>query len=460
MLQTNNLILPFTISIIVFLILFIYYQYQGFKVKNNSIVTQNPDSVLYDAFGRARISNINLVFESKQINDNLPLLWNESLTAGSGITSAYNKNRASTIITTTNGISGTFVRQTFRRFDYRPGKSQNIMMTSVIKNNGFDNGANGVIIRIGNFDENNGIFFEYSENIMHCVIRTKTNGTVVNLIKIKQTDWSIDKMDGKGKSGLTVDWSKIQIFAIDFGWLGSGRVRFGLFINGINYTIHEYLSSNITPSVYMSTPTNPLRFEVITTTSSPAISTEQICSAVSVEGDGTIDSGIIRSQSNDNDVYLTNNNVNYVIQSFRLKGTSFSTTIPEDIKVLNLSTTASEHLTWKLMFEPTYSFGNGTSIPTSSWIGVSNSVLEQYEAPVVADITAGEGSRTIVLASGYASSNYLGIGGGETSSGGLNHSLLLLGKYINGDSQTLALTASPLSGNGISVRSLFSWKEI
>jgi hypothetical protein len=48
-------------------------------------------------------------------------------------------------------------------------------------------------------------------------------------------------MDGTGRSGITLDVTKTQIFIVDLEWLGVGRVRLGFVIDGKIYYCHEIL---------------------------------------------------------------------------------------------------------------------------------------------------------------------------------------------------------------------------
>ena len=63
--------------------------------------------------------------------------------------------------------------------------------------------------------------------------------------KIIQSNWNVDVFNGTGASGITLDFSKSQIFFIDYEWLGTGRVRCGFFIDGIPYYCHAIHNSNI-----------------------------------------------------------------------------------------------------------------------------------------------------------------------------------------------------------------------
>ena len=98
--------------------------------------TKYEDGPTIDAFGRLRVSNPTTIFDSKQIYDNQPLLWDESLESGGGITSSHDPNEAATTIGTTLNTAGQFTRQTFMRFNYQPGKSQSIFMTGILDPSG------------------------------------------------------------------------------------------------------------------------------------------------------------------------------------------------------------------------------------------------------------------------------------------------------------------------------------
>ena len=208
-----------------------------------------------DAFGRLRTSTPQTIFDSKQINDNAPLSWDDAEVSGGGTGSTYNANQASTTITV-GAEAGVRTRQTKMRFNYQPGKSQMICVTGIL-----GVGASGITQRIGYGDDDNGLFFETIDGIFQVNRRTKTSGSAVNNRTI-QSNFNIDTMDGTGPSRITIDLSKTQIFWIDFEWLSVGRVRFGFVIEGKLIYFHEFNHANDLIVAYMSTPNLPLRYEI------------------------------------------------------------------------------------------------------------------------------------------------------------------------------------------------------
>ena len=45
---------------------------------------------------------------------------------------------------------------------------------------------------------------------------------------IYQEDFNVDKLDGTGSSGVTIDFTKLNVYQISFRWLGAGELRFSI----------------------------------------------------------------------------------------------------------------------------------------------------------------------------------------------------------------------------------------
>jgi hypothetical protein len=84
------------------------------------------------------------------------------------------------------------------------------------------------------------------------------------LIKIPQSQWNLDKMNGTGPSGYTIDISKMQMAYIDYTWYGAGFIRFGFrAITGDIIYCHKIQNNNVNTSAYMRSGNLPGRFEAI-----------------------------------------------------------------------------------------------------------------------------------------------------------------------------------------------------
>lgn len=409
------------------------------RFQNVSIRAQDSTSI--DAFGRWRVSEPCTLFDSKQIFDAGPAFWDEELESGAGISAAHSVATASTVFSSTLNTAGVYTRQTFMRHNYQPGKSQLVLMTGVLGRSG---GGTGVKRRVGIFDDNNGLFFELNgSGSMSVVRRTSVSGAPVDVPEV-QASWNIDSMDGSGPSEVTIDWSKNQIFWIDFEWLGTGRVRMGLVIDGIFVGVHQFLNANVLTTVYMSTPNLPLRYQMVTTVASPASTMEAVCASVISEG-GVTDLGIIRRASTSGaHVDVATENVLYAIVGIRLKATHIAATI----KILSVS--IAEHVggkeyEWVLLFNPivagafTYADQADSSVQTA--LGATVNV-----------VTLGT-----QIGGGFGSS---------ASKGGLQtteeiDSARRLGAKINGTVDTIILAVRAIGGSSnIDIEASITWREL
>ncbi len=86
-----------------------------------------------------------------------------------------------------------------------------------------------------------------------------------NELKVKQSQFSIDKLDGSGPSGYIFDKNKMQMVFIDYSWYGAGKVRYGMRgLDGRVFYFHEFLNNNVNTEAYMRSGNLPGRFEIQT----------------------------------------------------------------------------------------------------------------------------------------------------------------------------------------------------
>ena len=315
-----------------------------------------------DAFARLRVSNPQTIFDSKQIADNQPLFWDDQQVSGAGTTSTYNTNQASTTLAVGASTAGKRVRQTYAYFNYQTGKSQLIIMTGIL-----GAPATGITRRLGQFNDNNGFFFISSPTAVGVGIRTYTSGSPVDNV-VTQANWNLDKLDGTGASGLTLDPTKVQVFFFDYQWLGVGAVRFGFSINGEPVYVHQFNHANIDALVYTSTPNLPLRYEIENSGAGGAASLLHICASVITEG-GRQESGVVQGLNRENTTLTTLNDADvYPLIGVRLK----SSYLGAVIKYLNnnILCTSTADFAYYILLRPTVV---GVA-PT--WISLANSAVE------------------------------------------------------------------------------------
>lgn len=415
--------------------------------KNGNVPLTYGASPALDKFGRARVSNPQTLFDSKNIfNDpglatsveNQPLFYDNQEVSGGGTSTTYNDKQASQTLTVSSGTAGKRVRQTKMRFNYQPGKSQEILMT-----------------------------FNLNGGTPSICLRTNTSGTPVDN-EIAQEDWNLDKMDGTGFSGITLDFTKTQILLIDFEWLGVGTVGVGFVVDGIIYYAHAFHNSNINTVVYMSTPNLPLRSEIASDgvggytkregyfddnngiflkLTGGTNSITQICSSVVSEG-GSEDLGMIRYKSTEGTHIDANvENTLYAVIGMKLKPEY----IGASIKLLNASVqlqTASSKVEWVLLFNPTVA-------GTFTYSNRPQSAIQVATGATANTVTGG-----YQIGGGFAESGGQQSGNAGSDSKGLDNALLL-GSKIDGTLDSIVLCVRPIGGStNVDAEASLTWREI
>ena len=248
------------------------------QVLNVSLTTSpsDPKPTNLDAFGRLRISQPLTLFDSShRFSDNG--LWNTATTSSGA--AAFNANEGLVDLNVTGDSGSEVLRETTKVFSYQPGKSLLILNTFV-----FNAAKTNLRQRVGYFGSNNGIYLQLNNSTLSFVERTSVTGSVTETV-VDQTNWNIDKLDGNGPSGMTLNIEKAQILWMDVEWLGLGTVRTGFVIDGKFIHCHSFHHANLISSTYITTASLPCRYEITNTAATGSSSTlKQVCSSVISEG--------------------------------------------------------------------------------------------------------------------------------------------------------------------------------
>lgn len=396
-----------------------------------------PDSLesSIDAFGRSRMSQPQTIFDAKQLFNNLPQFFDDQETAGTGTSSTYNANKASSTLSVGTSL-GTRVRQTFQRFNYQPGKSQLINATGILYPP-----TTGIVRRIGYFDEKNGLFFESNGTTVGVTVRGYMTGSAVDNT-IAQADWNIDPLDGTGASGVTIDWSYTQIFVIDFEWLGVGTVRWGIVNQGRTIYCHKLDHANLMGSVYMSTPNLPIRYEISNDGTGVASDLEQICSTVISEG-GLTETGFLRHIDSNTLATLSSGQA-YCVLGIRLQsGYIGLTTLLESVSLV--LGTKQDRAHWELYFNPQV---NGTIF----WEDIPDSGLQYHLGALGNTQVFNDGLPTGIAMDG-------GFFTDTIPATRKTNNALKLGSAIDGTLDTIYLVVTPITNN-IEIDAAINWREL
>lgn len=348
-----------------------------------------PATTAGDAFGRLRTSSPLTLFDSShRYRDNGQ--W--ATATGTGGTYSFSNNEGLINLNVTTVSGAKVLRETKRVCSYQPGKSLQIMNTFVM-----ESGKANLRQRVGYFGTANGIYLEVSGTSAPVLVeRTSVSGTVSET-RVSQADWNIDKLDGNGPSGFTLDITKAQIHWIDIEWLGLGTVRTGFVLNGQLVHCHSFHHANLITSTYMTTASLPLRYEIenlgVTASSSKL---KQVCSTVLSEGgyelrgaQSTV--GIPVATPYD----LTNASTFYPVISIRLKAASLDAiVILTALSIMGITNNASYN--WKVVAGGTTTGG--------SWVsGGDDSAVEYNITGTSFSDVGGRG-----LASGFANGSNQG----------------------------------------------------
>lgn len=187
-----------------------------------------------------------------------------------------------------NNIGDRAICQSRQYFTYIPGYSKFVYISGVFQTTL----TPGVRSRIGVFDNHydktvdnkgNGHYFEYYNSSLYVVERSSTSGTDQTDTRVAQADWNTDRMDGTGKSKLTVDPSKGLLMLIEYAWLGVGITRMGFLIGGRVYWAHIWDHSHL-QCPYILYAKLPIRYEIqnISATNT-TVAMRAICQSVQLE---------------------------------------------------------------------------------------------------------------------------------------------------------------------------------
>ena len=385
-----------------------------------------------DAFGRARVAEPFTLFDSTFRYGDNSRIWDTAL-SGSGNTS-YSEYESTINMTVSTASGDKVVRETKKVFKYQPGKSL-LTLNSVVMNQPKEN----LRQRIGYFSSRDGHFLEANNTTLYIVERSGSAANVVDYA-IPQSSWNVDKLDGTGPSGLSVNVANAQIFWTDTEWLGVGSVRAGFVIDGQFIISHIFHHANKTTSTYMTTATLPLRLEIENTgTTSSNSQLKHICNSIMSEG-GFSPTIATRAISTSLAGKSISDTVYTPLVALRLKNTHLdSVVIPSLMSAYGLQNTPFRY---RLSMDETITGG--------SW--VSGGTESSIEYNITA--TSMSGGRVLLE----------GIFGGGTIGAPININLrdfdtsFQLRRKLNGTPETFVLSLIATSNNDDGIGTL-TWEE-
>jgi len=317
------------------------------------------DSPNLDGFGRLRTSGLTTLLDIKHLHDKLPLLIDEEL--GGGGTSSF---ATSSVTMTTSSNNDYVIRQTIKASPYQSGKSQFVeasfsnfaIQTNVIKRVGYYISGTSSSYNTG-FD---GFFLE-SNGVSNSISFQLWRGGE-NILTATSSTWLTDDYDAS-----LIDWTKTQLLLVDFQWLGVGRLRFYMVIDGIPRLFVTNVGMNNLNQVYMLFPNQPIRYE-IRQSGVGSGSFDMICAGVSMEG--SINSLFRTLSINDfTERTLATGGVTYAMVGVRLNGATLYEGVSGAISQIDILQTSNDNYLVTLQKAPVLS-------TTASWTTLANTPIQ------------------------------------------------------------------------------------
>lgn len=384
------------------------------KVSPINEVTVNISNQNTDLFDRLSVAeDVPLWSYSHRYDDDIDLYFDKKLT-GTGNSFTHDSDKVVQIMSNGTASANEIIYRTYRYFEYSKGRMQTFLVTLNPKD-----GATNVTKLWGCFDDKNGIFFKLNGTTPELVIRSSTSGSTVDTTYARAS-WD-DPMDGTGASGITLDFDKLNLYYIQFAWLGGNAVEWGIFNDGQKLPILRAELSNLTATSYSQSGTLPFNFEIKNNATIGTAPTMEV-NCLAVFNNGVQDSlGEVYSVDTGT-TELTISTTETVIAAIRMQS-SFNRASLRPINFNLVSPSGNSTIYYKVEV--------GGSFTGDTWSTITNSIAEGLS-------TYTTYTNSFVLWSGY-------IQAGESVQVEQILSNLFVGRDIDGNSQILALTAQTVN---------------
>jgi len=407
----------------------------GGAPSSEPVVVVPGDTAAQDAFGRSRVSMQGFRLDNTFTYDKMPLLFDEVVSGTGALT--HNSNLRAVYLSTGGTVNAAAATlQASQYTPYTPGNSQQIVITGNLNPDGVD--FTNVVAEIGYGDAANAVGFRLDEDGASIFLRSSISGAAVDLVNVDQAFWNENQL-------LDTDWTKSQIFMIDFQSLAVGRIRFYLDRNGVAVLLHEIHNDNLRIGPYWQLATLPPFWSVKNIGTANAVARVlAICVTVKSEGAPDLQDlpGFAFSATRAGSLKTVSTTLVPVL-SLRLKATYNTFSNRGLVVPVGLQIVTDNSIHWKILKNP-------TTLTGASWSSVdANSICEFDIAATV--VTGGR-----ALITGYS-------GTGNNRAAGSDHGIAGKGEiHLNaaGVSDILTLAAVRVSTSDADVGASINFKEI
>lgn len=392
--------------------------YRNIGATQGGVLLVGIDDFQSDAGGRVRMSALTTLGDYKILGYDRVNKW-QSVGTGTG---TYSLNKFPMSVT-----SGQYyIRQTRRFHPYFSGKSSMIEETFYE----FSPQAN-VTKRIGYFSSS--AVAPYSSTLDGFWIESANNTITLKSSRAGTETLSVTLDNMSGYNNLAeyknlATWDNFTVVLFDFLWLGGAVLRLWVKTTAGFVLAHQFDYAGTAPDVFILSPNQPCRYEIVSTTGSGSLT--YVCAEVATEG-SVNESGSSRFVDTSSTlITTTTNGVIYPIKAIRKQS------VYRDIGVLidNIDVmvgSANDKCVWSLQLNPTFS-------APLTFANLANSPIQQ---------ASGNGTITVSGAGEI-------LAGGSVQSGAplslaqldLNY-LAWVGSAIDNTMDIYALCITPISGS-------------
>lgn len=310
-----------------------------------------------------------------------------------------------------------------------------------------------LIQRAGMFDDNDGWFFQFDSNGLHCVVRSATSGSPVDSV-VSIGDFNLDNLNGDGPSGLRQGAGKDLLldraltWGITYNWYGTQIVKFFITYGGSVVPLHEFIFSGQNDGVpFTRTAQLPIRFEIENTDTISGTATMRVGSVSHSVADDVSDDVYYEfsASSGTTPISVTSTTVWQDLIAVRPKATVNS--------IQNRGLLSLDH--WQLLAESNsieYRIIDNVTYTGGTWVSAGDQSISEYS---VAPGTQVGTPRVIDI-------NYLYSGrtdGAETPENGVQADIKLSLDTLSGAQYCYVIQARKLSATDASVYAAVNWRE-
>jgi hypothetical protein len=273
------------------------------------------------------------------------------------------------VVSTGSGATASATIQTNKHVRYIPGHDGYANFTSI-----FSEPVAGSNQLIGPFDDDDGFFVGFIGTDF--VVGKRRNSIDFT---VTQNNFNRNKLNGEGEEGFITDFTKGNLWRINYGWLGFSSISFETMNpNGYWVTFHVMEFPNSLEETTIGNPVLPMRVQVFKTSGTADVTLKTGSWDAGIIGNENVGACCLRFKSFNSSISITATNT--LTNLFTLRSVSAFQTLRNKVitklHFLSAATEGTKIVSLKLI-------KNASSIATTATytaIDAVNSVIEYYTA--------------------------------------------------------------------------------